>query len=108
MWITLDKASELILSGKATYNGTTHTDKFGYAAIIIRHDESAIDHVQDVGPRDMFELTAANNGYRLQFSDHGAGRTSVQVFDRHDRLVRDYNQDGNWDWGSLALDECHA
>lgn len=103
MIIELSNAVDLIRAGKATYQGTIHTDKFGYAAIIDRHDEFAVDHVQDVGPQEVFELEAANGGYRVQFSDHGAGRESVQVFDAQGQLVRDYDHDGNWDWAALKL-----
>lgn len=59
--IKLSEAIRLILDGQATYEGTTHTDQHGYAAIITRHDTATTDHVIDVGPIDIMTLREASN-----------------------------------------------
>lgn len=59
MEIKLSDALDLIRGGVATYTGTTHTEHFGFWAIIERHDLSRVDHVADVGPEDIEALEAA-------------------------------------------------
>lgn len=56
--ISFDAAIEAINNGSASYGGTTHTEHFGYCAIITRHDLQTTQHVVDVSKDQIDQLDA--------------------------------------------------
>ena len=57
--ITIDRAIDLLRDGRGRYDGTTHTDLHGYAAIVTDCEACATHGVLDVSPGDVDRLVAA-------------------------------------------------